>query len=59
MRAWNWYIKYPIDTYALGPFHFQGNQNYQKPLNEREVREYSRKWSGVSRLPAGFKCWPA
>ena len=59
MRAWSWYIKYPVDAYALGPFRFQGNHKYQKPLNEREIREFIRKWTGVDRLPIGFQCWPA
>jgi hypothetical protein len=59
MRAWKWYIKYPNDAYALGPFRFQGNPKYHKPPNEREVRDYTRKWSGAERLPAGFQCWPA
>lgn len=59
MRAWSWYIKYPIDAYALGPFRFKGNRDCPKPPNERYVREYTRKWSGADRLPAGFQCWPA
>jgi hypothetical protein len=48
-----WYIKFPLDAYALGPVQFE------KPVEEKEVREYARKFDGISRLPRGFQCWPA
>jgi len=53
MRAKRWYIKFPLDAYAMGPIDFE------KEVNEKFVREYTRKWEGVKRLPQGFQCWPA
>ena len=53
MKAKKWYIKFPLDCYALGPVHFE------KPVVELKVREYARKFEGVKRLPRGFQCWPA
>jgi len=47
-----WYIKYPCDFYALGPVRFD------RPVGEEEVRKYARNWSGVTRLPKGWECWP-
>jgi hypothetical protein len=46
-----WYIKFPCDAYAMGPVRFS------KPVDEKEVRAYARKFSGLTRLPAGFECW--
>lgn len=57
-RAWNWYLKFPSDAYALGPVHFD-KKEYEKPPNEADVRAYARGWEGISKLPAGFGCWPA
>lgn len=51
MKSKAWYIKFPLDVYALGPVRFDN------PVGEKEVREYARKWSGVKRLPQGFQCW--
>jgi hypothetical protein len=45
-----WYIKFPLDAYALGPV--------DGIHNEREAREFARKFEGVKRLPRGFQCWP-
>jgi hypothetical protein len=53
MKSWNWYIKFPCDAYAMGPIGFG------KPVSERKVREYARKWANVNRLPNGFECWRA
>jgi len=46
-----WYIKFPSDPYALGPFRFTD------PVGEAEVRKQARKCSGYKRLPNGFQCW--
>lgn len=53
MRAKAWYIHFPLDAYALGPI------RWDRPVGEREVRKYARQWDKVTRLPAGFSCWPA
>ena len=47
----SWYIKFPCDAYAMGPVRFP------KPVDEKEVRAYARKFDGTKRLPAGFECW--
>jgi hypothetical protein len=47
-----WYIKFPMDAYALGPVRFE------KPVDEKQVREYARAFEGCKRLPTGFECWP-
>jgi hypothetical protein len=52
MESAAWYIKFPLDAYALGPVRFE------TPVDESQVREYARKWEGVTRLPQGFECWP-
>lgn len=57
MRSWKWYIKFPLDAYALGPVEFN-RKEYEKPPNEKDVREYACDWEGVKRLPRGFECWP-
>jgi len=51
--ARRWYVKWPLDFYALGPVDFD------KPVGERTVRKQQREWEGVSRLPKRFECWPA
>ena len=53
MKAKRWYIKFPLDVYAMGPVEFENS------VGEKEVRKYARKWEGVKRLPMGFQCWPA
>jgi hypothetical protein len=58
MRAWKWFIKFPLDAYALGPVCFD-YRDYDLPPAEKDVREYARQWEGVKRLPQGFECWPA
>ena len=52
MKAKRWYIKFPLDAYALGPV------NFDKEVGEQEVREYARKLDGCVILPQGFVCWP-
>ena len=52
-KAKRWYLKFPLDAYALGPVEFE------KPVDEQEARKYARKFEGVTRLPRGFQCWPA
>jgi len=51
MKAKRWYIKFPMDAYAMGPVEFK------EPVNERAVRKYAREFEGVNRLPVGFQCW--
>lgn len=58
MRAWKWFIKFPMDAYALGPVYFD-HRDYDEAPDEKDVREYARQWEGVKRLPQGFECWPA
>jgi hypothetical protein len=53
MKAKRWYIKFPLDVYALGPVEFE------KPVGEKKVREYAREFEGCKRLPRGFQCWIA
>jgi len=57
MRSWKWYIQFPLDAYALGPVYFD-KRDYRKPPNERDVRQYTREWEKIKRLPTGFSCWP-
>jgi len=53
MTAKKWYIMFPADAYAMGPVEFD------KPVGEKEVRDYAREFEGVKRLPQGFSCWVA
>ena len=53
MKSKKWYIKFPLDAYAMGPVSFD------KPVGERKVKEYARKFEGCKRLPHGFQCWIA
>ncbi len=48
-RTKRWYIKFPLDAYALGPI---------QASSEREARQWAREFAGVDRLPQGFQCWP-
>ena len=44
-----YYIKFPSDTYALGPI---------SARNEKEAREQARKlFTYGKRLPRNFECW--
>ena len=43
-----WYIKFPLDAYAIGPI---------EANNEAAARQWAREFSGVKRLPVGFECW--
>jgi hypothetical protein len=52
MKSKAWYIKFPIDPFALGPVRFE------KPVGERAVRKWTREWDHLKRLPRGFECWP-
>lgn len=47
-----WYIRFPGSFYALGPVRFE------RPVGERVLRDVTRKWAQVDRLPRGFECWP-
>jgi len=51
METQRWYIKFPVDVYALGPVAFSSN------AGEKEVRKWAREWDGCKRLPRGFECW--
>jgi hypothetical protein len=46
-----WYVKFPIDAYALGPFEFT------RPIGARACRAYVREWAGVKCLPRGTQVW--
>ena len=48
-----WYIKFPLDAYALGPVRFK------EPKSQQAVRKWAREWAKVKRLPMGFECWIA
>jgi len=48
----SWYVKFPRDIYALGPYRFE------KPVGEKYVRAYVRKHMGYPRLPIGCRVWP-
>lgn len=52
MKANRWFIKFPLDAYAMGPVDFG------KPVGIEAVRKYAREWEGIKRLPRGFECWP-
>lgn len=52
MKSRAWFIKFPGDFYALGPVRFDD------PVNEKEVREWTRDWEKIKKLPVGFQCWP-
>jgi hypothetical protein len=52
MKCNKWYIKFPLDAYALGPVEFDHE------VDEQEVRQYARDFDGCKRLPIGFECWP-
>jgi hypothetical protein len=52
MKSKAWYIKFPLDAYALGPVRFM------TPVGETAVRKWAREFDGVKRLPRGFQCWP-
>ncbi len=53
MKSKRWYVKFPLDAYALGPVRFEAE------VGEAEVRAWAREWEGVKRLPQGFECWVA
>jgi hypothetical protein len=52
MKSKAWYVKFPLDAYALGPILFD------KVVGEKAVRKWARVWGGLKRLPRGFHCWP-
>ena len=47
-----WFIKFPLDAYALGPI------NFDIPVPETIVRRFAREMDGAKRLPIDFQCWP-
>ena len=53
MKSHFWYIKFPLDAYAMGPIWFE------ESVNEHKVRNWARSIEGVRRLPSGFQCWTA
>jgi len=53
IKVKKWYIKFPLDAYAMGPIDFL------KDDGEKEVRAYAREFDGCARLPKGFECWIA
>jgi hypothetical protein len=52
MVALRWYVKFPLDAYALGPISFR------TAVTEETVRAWARQFEGCKRLPRGFQCWP-
>ncbi len=52
MKSKKWYIKFPLDAYAMGPIEFR------EPVDEEYVRKYAREFSGCKRLSHSFSCWP-
>lgn len=56
-----WYVHFPQDPGALGPFRFY------KPVTETEARAYIRQWESdfcnlskpMQRLPNGTQVWKA
>ena len=50
-----WYVHFPEDAYALGPFRFN------EPVTEEQARAEVRDWVGkeLKRLPNGFQIWKA
>lgn len=56
MKSIAWYVKFPLDAYALGPFRFS------TPVTEREAREEARRFHhGINNshrpLPKGTQLW--
>ncbi len=51
MKSKAWYVKFPMDAYAMGPIRFQNE------VDEKTVRQYAKEWEGCKRLPKGFECW--
>jgi len=52
MKSKAWYVYLPGGTYALGPVRFD------RPVGEREARQWVRDWLKVKRLPNGTELWP-
>jgi hypothetical protein len=52
MKSNAWYVKFPLDAYAMGPIRFN------KEKTERELRQYVREWLGYKRL-TGVQVWKA
>ena len=51
MKSNAWYIMFPNDVYAMGPIRFEN------PVDETEVRKWTKNWAKVKKLPNGFSCW--
>ncbi len=47
-----WYIKYPLDAYAMGPIRFKD------PVGITMVREWTKNWEKCDKLPRGWSAWP-
>lgn len=53
LKSSRWYVHFPGDAYALGPFEFG------RVMTEEEAMEAVREWEGVESLPEGVECWTA
>lgn len=51
-RSTHWMVKIPGEVYA-------NDLRFERALNEREVREYLRKYYNVDRLWNGLEVWIA
>mgnify|MGYP001290550717 CR=1 FL=1 len=51
-KGFRWFIKFPLDAYALGP-----SPDYFE--TEQKAREYYRNWDHLKRLPRGTELWKA
>jgi hypothetical protein len=57
MKSKAWYVKFPLDAYALGPMRFE------RPVTEAEARAEARRFHhGIANqhrpLPCGTSLWP-
>jgi hypothetical protein len=57
MKSARWYVKFPLDAYALGPLRFDC------PVDERGARAEARRFHhGIQHqdrpLPRGTQVWP-
>jgi hypothetical protein len=51
-QAQKWYMKWPADSYAIGPVEFPA------PVGVADVRRRAIELDGGT-LPAEWECWPA
>jgi len=50
MKNRKWFVFLPGEVYA-------NDYRFERPVTEREVREYVRERLGVERLPRGTQVW--